>query len=127
MPNRAKKFSIVVKAATEHDQQVGRRLKLLRLHHGMTQRDLARHLGVTFQQIQKYETGTSTLSTRNANIIAALFEVSLHSLVGDGRQGNGLIPLLGKDEYEWLRRLRRLEPQLRGAMLRLVGSLGEDE
>jgi len=44
------------------DRLVGRRLRELRRRRGLSQSDLALALGVTFQQVQKYERGTSRLS-----------------------------------------------------------------
>jgi len=44
------------------DLYVGQRLRSLRRHAGMGQAELAEVLGVTFQQIQKYETGANRIS-----------------------------------------------------------------
>ena len=44
------------------DRLVGRRLRELRRRRGLSQADLAVVLGVTFQQVQKYERGASRLS-----------------------------------------------------------------
>ena len=41
---------------------IGQRLRVVRTSRGLTQGDLAAHLGVVFQQIQKYENGTNRLS-----------------------------------------------------------------
>ncbi|OEY86830.1 hypothetical protein BIY23_02005 [Wolbachia pipientis] len=39
--------------------EIGRKIKELRLIRGMSQSDLGRKVGITFQQIQKYEKGTN--------------------------------------------------------------------
>lgn len=44
------------------DVHVGLRVRNLRLDLGLTQADLAGHLGIRFQQIQKYETGRNRIS-----------------------------------------------------------------
>ncbi|MBW9051304.1 helix-turn-helix domain-containing protein [Rhizobium mesosinicum] len=41
---------------------IGRRLRSVRAARGFTQSELAAHIGVAFQQIQKYENGTNRLS-----------------------------------------------------------------
>ncbi len=46
----------------DFDQKLGARLKELRLYHGYTQKSIGLLLGVTFQQIQKYETGTNRIT-----------------------------------------------------------------
>lgn len=43
------------------DQHVGRMLKLFRKSRSMTQAELAHAVGVTFQQVQKYERGTNRI------------------------------------------------------------------
>ena len=44
------------------DVHVGRRVKQLRWLKGMTQQQLAKEVGVKFQQVQKYETGANRVS-----------------------------------------------------------------
>ena len=44
------------------DVHVGRQLRLLRKGKGLTQAQLADAIGVTFQQVQKYERGSNRLS-----------------------------------------------------------------
>lgn len=44
------------------DVAVGLRLRTLRKSKGMSQEQLGRSLGITFQQIQKYERGTNRIS-----------------------------------------------------------------
>lgn len=44
------------------DAHVGSRLRAFRLQAGMNQTELARALGVTFQQVQKYEKGVNRVS-----------------------------------------------------------------
>lgn len=41
---------------------IGRRLRETRISRGLTQADLGDHIGVAFQQIQKYENGSNRLS-----------------------------------------------------------------
>ena len=44
------------------DVHVGLRIRTIRRERNMTQDDLARSLGITFQQIQKYERGSNRVS-----------------------------------------------------------------
>jgi len=44
------------------DVEIGRRLKEVREAEGMTQKDVAKLLGVSFQQVQKYENGKNRMS-----------------------------------------------------------------
>ena len=44
------------------DVAIGRRAREARLSHGLTQTELGNAIGVSFQQIQKYEKGTNRIS-----------------------------------------------------------------
>jgi transcriptional regulator with XRE-family HTH domain len=54
---------------------VGSRVRLRRLMVGMSQEALADRLGVTFQQVQKYEKGTNRISASRLQAIADVFRV----------------------------------------------------
>ncbi len=55
---------------TAADRFVGQRMKLARRDQSLTQEGLASRLGVTFQQIQKYEAGHSRLSAGRLRDVA---------------------------------------------------------
>lgn len=63
---------------TAFNIEVGRRLRAARLSLGWSQTQLARLLGLTFQQVQKYETGRNRLPASRIPIIksALPFEIS---------------------------------------------------
>jgi transcriptional regulator with XRE-family HTH domain len=48
--------------ATEFDKDLGQKIRKRRRHAGMSQEKMAILLGVTFQQIQKYENGSNRVS-----------------------------------------------------------------
>ena len=50
------------KSANPTDKHVGSRLRMRRLMLGMSQAYIADAVGVTFQQVQKYEKGTNRVS-----------------------------------------------------------------
>lgn len=56
------------------DIHVGKRVRHRRWMVGMTQQQLAAHVGIKFQQIQKYETGMESLWKKlNAEMKESLF------------------------------------------------------
>lgn len=71
---------------TEQDRAVGPRLKALRKTAKLTQEGLATALGVSYQQVQKYEKGTSRMSGGRLRQAASLLGVSLQDLVGEAEQ-----------------------------------------
>jgi transcriptional regulator with XRE-family HTH domain len=66
------------------DFEVGHRIRLERQRQGLSQEDLGDQLGVTFQQIQKYEKGANRLSIGMASEIAKVLDVPLARLILDG-------------------------------------------
>ena len=59
------------------DRHVGRRVCEKRISLGFNQSDLGRALGLTFQQIQKYEKGSNRISASKLWDIARFFKVDV--------------------------------------------------
>ncbi len=59
------------------DAYVGKRLKLRRVMLRMSQDELASMIGVTFQQVQKYENGVNRISASRLFIIAKVLQVDV--------------------------------------------------
>jgi transcriptional regulator with XRE-family HTH domain len=59
------------------DVQVGRRVRLRRKELGASQQALADGLGLTFQQVQKYERGTNRISASKLYMMARFLRVSI--------------------------------------------------
>jgi transcriptional regulator with XRE-family HTH domain len=62
------------------DIQVGESIRAHRLIAGMSQNALARKLGVSFQQIQKYEKGTNRVGAGRLPQIAEIFDIPIGAL-----------------------------------------------
>ena len=71
------------KEATELDRQIGMRLRLLRAARGKTQEWLGEQLGLTFQQVQKYEKGINRISGSCMQDIASALGVTPAYFFGD--------------------------------------------
>lgn len=71
------------------DVAAGARIRIRRRNIGLSQTQLAQALGITFQQVQKYEKGSNRVSLSMAVKIAAKLETSVGSLVGE----DGSVPL----------------------------------
>jgi transcriptional regulator with XRE-family HTH domain len=73
------------------DVQVGLRIRVQRQAIGMSQTKLADALGVTFQQVQKYETGKNRVGAGRLTKIASVLQVSMAYLLGtDDDAGHAL-------------------------------------
>jgi transcriptional regulator with XRE-family HTH domain len=108
------------------DLYVGRRLKLLRNQKYISQKELAGRLGVTFQQIQKYEKGLNRLPASRMLAICFSLDITPNDLFRD---------LLSKEyppkesvtytdqEMELIETLRQLAPPLKSQVRKIVGTL----
>jgi transcriptional regulator with XRE-family HTH domain len=70
-----------IKRAGPVDAIVGRRMRTRRLLLGMTQTQLARQLGVSFQQVQKYENGTNRVGAGRLVQITQVLGLALDALL----------------------------------------------
>ena len=73
------------KGPDPRDIEVGRRVRALRLERSMSQTALADRLGLTFQQVQKYEKGVNRIGAGRLQTIAEIFKVSITDLFADNQ------------------------------------------
>jgi transcriptional regulator with XRE-family HTH domain len=59
------------------DRQVGNRVRMRRLMLNMSQTKLAQAVGVTFQQVQKYERGTNRISASRLQQMSCVLQVPI--------------------------------------------------
>ena len=69
------------------DVHVGSRVRLRRTMQGMSQEKLGEALGVTFQQVQKYEKGTNRIGASRMQQIAQALKVPIAFFFEDAPQG----------------------------------------
>jgi transcriptional regulator with XRE-family HTH domain len=73
---------VLAKRAEAWDAEVGRRIRARRLECGFSQSDLARRVGISFQQIQKYEKGVNRVSAGRLQRIAGALQVPMKFFYG---------------------------------------------
>ena len=116
---------------TEQDRAVGPRLKALRRAAGLTQEGLANAFGVSYQQVQKYENGTSRMSGGRLRQAASLLGVSLQDLIGEAEpagfaEGGGPGYEAGGEAAELIRHFGAIgDPADREMLLRLARLLAK--
>jgi transcriptional regulator with XRE-family HTH domain len=67
----------MTKSSTPIDKHVGARVRMRRMMMKMSQTALGDALGVTFQQVQKYEKGTNRIGAGRLQQIAGLLQVPI--------------------------------------------------
>ena len=74
------------------DIHVGNRIRMRRLLLGMNQETLANALGLTFQQVQKYEGGANRVSASRLSAMAEILNVPISYFFGDLRDEAEISP-----------------------------------
>jgi transcriptional regulator with XRE-family HTH domain len=72
------------KAPNPVDKYVGSRVRMRRIMLGMSQEKLGEALGLTFQQVQKYEKGTNRVGASRLQQIAEILQVPVSFLFEGG-------------------------------------------
>jgi transcriptional regulator with XRE-family HTH domain len=75
------------KAPNPVDKYVGSRVRMRRIMLGMSQEKLGEALGLTFQQIQKYEKGTNRVGASRIQQISEILNVPVSYLFEGGPTG----------------------------------------
>ena len=98
------------------DKKIGSLIRIRRVKLGMSQGELGEALGVTFQQIQKYERGTNAVaSTRIPDLCRAL-EITPNDLFGVSSKMDGEASKLGAWTMRIALKLEDAPPALRQAI-----------
>lgn len=125
------------------DTHVGNRLRVQRKLLGMSQEAIARSIGITFQQVQKYERGVNRMSasrlydfSRVLHVPISFFFEGLESPSHDQLAGLAepeaggfqAEPVLKADAIEALRAFSRVkEPALRKHIVNLIKAIADDQ
>lgn len=105
------------------DAHVGARLRAFRLQAGMNQTELARALGVTFQQVQKYEKGVNRVSASMLSRASQALHVPIESFFpgGEGEAEEKQIdPAVAARGREMMVLLASLDPKRRDILMSLA-------
>jgi transcriptional regulator with XRE-family HTH domain len=125
------------------DVHVGSRIRLRRNMLGMSQEKLGESLGITFQQVQKYEKGTNRVGASRLQAIATILEVPVSFFFDDAPSPGGMpakgfaeensttyiVDFLSSSEGIQLNRAfaRITDPKVRRKIIDLVKTLASEE
>ncbi len=123
------------KGRAQHvDALVGSRIRLARLEQGLSLADLAGRIGVSSQQIQKYESGTNRVGASRLTKIAEALDLSVDALFGLSRAVPNRRPtyapvntlLIKADALRLLQAFDNIDGRgVKAAVLRLIEAVGE--
>lgn len=116
-----------IQDADRLDTEIGGRLRQARKARGLSQTQLGESIGVTFQQIQKYERGTNRISSSALILLSRTLQISPLELMGEAVDGRKEMDwdLLGAEGADQLLRLYREigSPRLRRIVVDLAREL----
>ncbi|MCJ2058965.1 helix-turn-helix domain-containing protein, partial [Methylobacterium sp. J-048] len=88
------------KQATEADREIGSRIAAVRAAQGLSQTALGHAIGVSFQQVQKYEKGRNRIGASRLQRIADQLKVPVETFFASS-QGNddqeAVVPAVSND------------------------------
>jgi transcriptional regulator with XRE-family HTH domain len=133
---------VLKKATNPIDRHVGSRVRMQRMMLGMSQEKLGEAIGLTFQQVQKYEKGTNRISAsrlqhiaHTLNVPVAFFFDGAPGLPSAGNGTDAVAPppahvvdfLATSSGLALTRAFMRIEDvTLRRSIIRLVEEIGGD-
>jgi transcriptional regulator with XRE-family HTH domain len=133
---------MIKKTPNPIDQHVGGRVRIRRVLTGMSQEKLGEALGLTFQQVQKYEKGTNRIGASRLQQIASILgvqisfffdglapEISNPANVGEESDTAHVIEFLSTTEGLQLNKAfaRIKDPKVRRRVVDLVSTLSHED
>lgn len=117
-------------SASTIDRQVGERIRRRRILLGYTQDHLGEALGISYQQIQKYETGANRVSAGRLFQIAETLQTRVgwffEGLGAPVSDGDSEDPASSRNVIDLVRNFSRIEDEkIRTSVMALVRSLGD--
>jgi transcriptional regulator with XRE-family HTH domain len=111
--------------------EMGKKIRLRRVEQRLSQSDLGEQLGVSFQQVQKYEKGVNRVGATRLQQIATALDVSVTFFYdGDGKtkEVESLLFLDSAFSLRLLRAYSKIQDQaMQRHMVSLMEAVAEDE
>ena len=119
------------KSPTDIDRFVGQNIKRLRIAAGISQESLGEKIGVTFQQVQKYEKGMNRLPPGRLVGICTALGVKLADIVPDPEVTASALPLFSNEALKGAAIIDAMSPAEKITALRVLRAVpargGHDE
>ncbi|PIT69912.1 helix-turn-helix domain-containing protein [Bartonella tribocorum] len=108
-----------------YDISLGKKIRFRREIKGVSQKQLGNHLGITFQQIQKYEKGLNRVSARYLQEITERLDVPISFFFADSAKKEESLycyndKISSKAEFLLLKNFRILTRKKQRAILQLI-------
>jgi transcriptional regulator with XRE-family HTH domain len=121
----------------EIENHIGKQIKLLRLSRKISQKALAKQMGITYQQVQKYENGLNKISVSRLWQICDIFDISPNFLFENildesqkSKKSKPLIPnsLATSQDMKLMLAFKKIDDSAKRAlMIKLCQAMASDE
>lgn len=112
------------KKLNQQEIDIGKEVKEKRKSAGLTQKDLAIHLGVSVQQIQKYESGKNRISAAKLKSIEKLINFNMKSAYSlRVKNDDFYLASSNKDKQQFLILLDKLSDYQREALFLFINAM----
>jgi transcriptional regulator with XRE-family HTH domain len=115
--------------ANRVDHQVGLCIKTKRQQRGVTQQELAQALGISYQQVQKYENGTNRITAGRLYILARALGLEVAEFFSsiDQSTSHQALPITSEDVVLTAKEINALrDPRVRNSIRSLVRILSTE-
>jgi transcriptional regulator with XRE-family HTH domain len=110
-------------SSRDFDAGVAARIRAVRVQKKLSQTDTAAGVGVSYQQMQKYETGANRISARSLHKLAVFLDVPI-AVFFEGQDELSGRPLIDPQEVELLEAFRGIPlPHLQAWIVRTIRDL----
>jgi transcriptional regulator with XRE-family HTH domain len=114
------------------DEMVGAKIRMFRINRGMSQTALAERVGVSFQQVQKYEKGANRVGASRLSQIASVLGIAVGELFESSHEkiasSNSPVHLLAEPgALRVLKAYLRTNSRVRLAIAKLVESIADQK
>lgn len=119
------------------EKHIGKQMKMLRMANKISQKKLAKSMGITYQQVQKYENGLNRISVSRLWQICKIFNISpdflfegtLSTAPTSGKKKPELIPntLATSQDIKMMLAFKNIEEtSKRALMIKVCRAMGPD-
>ncbi|MDD9919440.1 MAG: helix-turn-helix transcriptional regulator, partial [Alphaproteobacteria bacterium] len=112
------------------DIHVGQRLKQQRKLQNISQKSLAKQLGITFQQIQKYENATNRISASKLYKLSQILKTPIQCFFENYQKSPQFTEKLSElttKELNFIKNFRQLNPAQQQALTNLINKLTNEK
>ncbi len=103
------------------DGSIGKKIKFFRKMANLSQKKLANQIGVSFQQLQKYESGENRITAGRLWVISTILKVEMEVFCSD--IGREKVFVNDVQTTNFLRRYYKLQPESRIALLCFLNTM----